>query len=170
MAASAEKGPREAAEHTGASERRRVPVRPVEAGCGRRSRPSEVAAGKAVEEAADEEMKKATKEDREPSATTGEWQPTERWAEEEERRKEEVKETRRVTKRRRDVEEACAWARMRRAATRRHEAEDGHVRKAGGERRAVRRGREGGGRDETKGEGGGEGGGEGEGKVEAKAR
>ena len=77
-------------------------MRPVEAGCGRRGRPSEAAAGKTVEEAAEEEMKKATKGDREPSANTGEWPSTERWAEEEERRKEEVKETRRVTKRRRD--------------------------------------------------------------------
>ena len=70
-------------------------MRPVEAGCGRRSRPSEVAAGKADEEAAEEEMKKATEEDREPSATTGERQLTKRWAEGKRGGKEEVKGVRR---------------------------------------------------------------------------
>ena len=71
----------------------------MEAGCGRRSRPSEVAAGKADEEAAkeaaEEEMKKAMKEDREPSATTGERQLTKRWAEGKRGGKEEVKGVRR---------------------------------------------------------------------------
>ena len=76
------------------------------------------------------------KEGRVPSATTAEGQPKRR-----RRTEEEMKETRMVMKRRarrrRRVHgraERCG-----RAVTRRHEAGDGHVRKAGEERRVAQR-------------------------------
>ena len=144
MAEKAEKWPREAAEHAGAPERGRIPVHQEEAGCGCWGRPSEAAAGEADEVAAEKEVREVTIEGREPSATTGERQQTERRAAEEEERKEEVKKTRKVMRRkaRRRSRARERGARRRRAATWRHDAKDGHVKKAGGEQRALRRGGE----------------------------
>ena len=99
MAEKAEKWPREAAEHAGAPERGRIPVHQEEAGCGCWGRPSEAAAGEADEVAAEKEVREVTIEGREPSATTGERQQTERRAAEEEERKEAVEKARKVMRR-----------------------------------------------------------------------
>jgi hypothetical protein len=79
--------------------------------------------------------------DREPPATTDEGQPEERREKGEERRREAVKETRMVMERkaRRGKRAYGRVALRKRATARRHEADAGHVKKVGRERRMEKR-------------------------------